>query len=123
MEPVTLPIHRLKRTLYSSGLWRNWQTRMIQVHVSLRTWRFDSSQAHLLSLFESSATCTGYVGLGQNFNRPAVLPSQSLQPDAGDLRLSLPHPPYVELFSRVFGVAGKSVNTRMKLRAFPVLLV
>ena len=26
--------------------WRNWQTRMIQVHVSARMWRFESSLPH-----------------------------------------------------------------------------
>jgi hypothetical protein len=27
-------------------LWRNWQTRMVQVHVTARSWGFNSLQRH-----------------------------------------------------------------------------
>ena len=30
--------------------WRNWQTRMIQVHVPARAWWFDSTRRHLHKL-------------------------------------------------------------------------
>ncbi len=33
-------------------MWRNWQTRMVQVHVLAREWRFKSSHPH-------QATCEG----------------------------------------------------------------
>jgi hypothetical protein len=29
-------------------MWRNWQTRMVQVHVAARPWRFKSSHPHQL---------------------------------------------------------------------------
>ena len=49
--------------------WRNWQTRMVQVHVLARVWRFKSSLRHQIlgSRFGNAPVNRGFVafGLGQ----------------------------------------------------------
>ncbi len=39
--------------------WRNWQTRRLQVPVSVRTWRFDSSRPQLVAFYGSTCSVEG----------------------------------------------------------------
>src|SRR3982750_452019 len=49
--------------------WRNWQTRMVQVHVPSREWRFKSSHPHQLHSFFDRATLIAVLPLA---HRPVL---------------------------------------------------
>src|SRR5271167_3266485 len=44
-----LPVWRKPLNLYTVPKWRNWQTRMVQVHVLARVWGFESLLRHQCS--------------------------------------------------------------------------
>src|SRR4051794_4038103 len=58
-------------------MWRNWQTRGVQVAVSLRSWRFESSHPHQTSRLRTHGPGTGAMvvlerGLADRPRRPRV---------------------------------------------------
>ena len=38
--------HGVQRSIFTVPKWRNWQTRMVQVHVLARVWGFESPPRH-----------------------------------------------------------------------------
>jgi hypothetical protein len=67
--------------------WRNWQTRMVQVHVPARVWGFESLLRHQQLLPPCNQLVTGrFSAEGRHFGGPSLISEKSTSASTDDLR-------------------------------------